>query len=275
MLSLGDFVRSLAAPKDKPDDIGELEAAIERLQSERAASEAELSAISARRPTLLLSDDDKKLDLDERASERAYRAVEKIDLVLPGLRDRLSAARNASRRDWEKDLTARCDAALAKFLTAFGAAVEAGEELAALRMEGQNNGFMAQMASILPAEPRVLNRDSLGFLAKEVERRRDAAMPRPAPQPRPAAPPPAPKPSAAPASAKPAAAPPKPAAAPPPKPFEPTPGEDGLFRVRVLKPGFQRPDGAQAKLNEVVALPRDEAFAVVQRAVGEFEEFLR
>jgi hypothetical protein len=269
MLSLGDFVRSISS-RDKPDDVGELEAAIARLEAERAAAGAELTAIAERRPTLLLSDDDKKLDLDERAAERAYRAVEKVDLVLPGLRDRLSAARNASRRDWEKDLTARCDATLAKYLTAFGTAVEVGEALAALRMEGQSNGFMEQMASILPAEPRVLNRDSLGFLAKEVERRRAATQPRPAPQPRPAVPPPAPKPATT-ANAKPArVAAPKPAPAPaPPAPFVPTPGEDGLFRVRILK------DGTQAKRNEILALPRDEAFAIVQRAVGEFEEFLK
>jgi hypothetical protein len=203
-------------------------------------------------------------------------AVERLDAAEPILLSELESLRSDAKRERWRGLVERSDAALEAYLVAFRSAVEAGEALAKLRGEAQGGGFMVEMASVLPPEPRMLGRDSLTLLEAEVDRRRDAAQPRPAPQPRPAAPP-APKPAAATASAKPAkAAPPKPAPAPAPvKPFEPSPGEDGLFRVRILKAGFERSDGSRAKLNDVVALPRDDAFAIVQRAVGEFEEFLR
>jgi hypothetical protein len=51
-----------------------------------------MARIAARRPELLLEDRDADLDKDERASERAYRVVEKVDASLPSLRERLRAA---------------------------------------------------------------------------------------------------------------------------------------------------------------------------------------
>ena len=42
MLSLGDFVRSISS-RDKPDDVGELEAAIARLEAEIADAEQALT----------------------------------------------------------------------------------------------------------------------------------------------------------------------------------------------------------------------------------------
>jgi hypothetical protein len=250
---------------------------LSRLANERTAAREAVSIAMRQRDELLLVDetDEKIADLDA-IGDRHRLTLERCEKAEPLLLAELESLRSDAKRERWRGLVERSDAALEAYLVAFRSAVEAGEALAKIRSEAQSGGFTVEMASVLPPEPRMLNRDSLTLLEAEVDRRRDAAQPRPAPQPRPAAPPPPPKPATT-ASAKPVrAAAPKPAPAPaPPAAFVPTPGEDGLFRVRILKGGFERPDGTQAKRNEILALPRDEAFAIVQRAVGEFEEFLR
>ncbi len=257
--------------------IPEAEAALARLAAARSEAVAKIADGRDRRRALLLRDDsDDEIEKIELEAERARRTIERLDEAEPLFLARLQELRDEARRaEWgrrrEIFMTTQID--LLSIMRAF---LEGHDRLTEQRGAAMAAGFTAEAASAMPPTPIVITRDAFNLFEAEIDRQRNAMQSKPAPPPRPAAPPPAPKSAAAPASAKPAKpAPPKPAAPPPSKPFDPTPGEDGLFRVRVLKPGFQRPDGAQAKLNEVVALPRDEAFAVVQRAVGEFEEFLR
>jgi hypothetical protein len=277
MLNLAEFLRSLT-PKDKADDVGELEAAIGRLEVERASAKAELATIAERRPSLLLADLDKDLDADERASERAYRTVEKVDLVLPGLRDRLSAARDEARRaEWRGMLESHM-ASEVDHLANARAFLATHNRLVQSRAKAMERGFASEAAAWMPATPVVITRDTVDLFAAELARQRDAAAPKP-PQARPAAPPPAPKPivtdSAKPVPVKAAAPKPAPKPAPAPEPFMPTPGPDGLIRVWFRTPGHPLPDGSLSKLNDVIALPPEVARKVVEQKHGEYEEALR
>ncbi len=277
---IGELLGNLrsSGAKSARRTIADVEAALSRLANERTAAREAVSIAMRQRDELLLVDetDQKIADLDA-IGDRHRLTLERCEKAEPLLLAELESLRGDAKRERWRGLVERSDAALEAYLIAFRSAVEAGETLAKLRGEAQGGGFMVEMASVLPAEARVLGRDSMTLLEAEVERRRDAAMPRPAPQPRPAAPPPAPKPAAATASAKPAkAAPLKPEPAPALAKIEPPkPDENGELRVKFILDGFEFPgrEGPnRPRVGEKLSLQANYALAAVRASVAVFEE---
>jgi hypothetical protein len=176
ILNIAEFLKSLVAKK--PDDAAALQQAIARLEAEKSTAQAELVKFAQRRPDLLLSDNDKAIDEDERASERSYRTVEKIDLVLPDLKTRLAAAKSVERRERWAELKGRFDASLSEFGVTFRRALEAHEELARIRNEAQLGGFAEEARSLIAA-PHILSRDLLRQFEDEQTRHRTIAASRP------------------------------------------------------------------------------------------------
>lgn len=292
-VGISEFLKGLTAGS-KSDDADELAAAIARLLAEKSAAETQMVAIAERRTNLLLEDDDTALDKDERASEKAYRTIEKVDLALSDLRARLAAAKSVARRARWSEIKARFDASLDEFAATYRLALEAYENLAQVRHEAQGSGF-AEEARGLIAVPHFLTRDLLHQFESESARYRAAAVrqikltPREVDHPvgyfdpvKQAFPAKA-APKAAPAGATPKAKPAheriakgKPApVAPPvePKPFKaPKPDEDGNVKITVIRAGLEIPGRARPRGGETIALPAAEAMRVVRSGAADFAE---
>jgi hypothetical protein len=118
-MTINDFLSRFVAT-GKLDDPSEISAAIARLEGERTAAQSRLTTLDGRRPALLLADDNKALDADQREAERACREIEKIDLVLPELKAKLAAAKNAARQERWTALKGRYSAALDEFTVTYG-----------------------------------------------------------------------------------------------------------------------------------------------------------
>jgi hypothetical protein len=136
VLNFGKFLANLTGGSDV-ESITDLEAALGRLSEEKRKAEADLAEIAERRTSLLLADEDRRLDADERAAEKAYRVVEKVDLVLPDIKQRLAAARLAEKRVVVDDFLRRAKATFVEMSTVLENAVAANERADALFREMQ------------------------------------------------------------------------------------------------------------------------------------------
>jgi hypothetical protein len=83
-------------PNGKGDDPHKLAAALDELEAQRAESVVAIEAIPAERRAALMADDDAALDGLDREAEKNHRVIEKVDALIPVIRDRLTAARSVA-----------------------------------------------------------------------------------------------------------------------------------------------------------------------------------
>jgi hypothetical protein len=188
-MSMAEFVKSLVGKKG---DLAALEAAVAKLKAEKSAAEAEMTRLAARRVELLLADDDKALDADERLSEKAYR-VERADAILPDLEASLAAARLGARKAereaaW-KDISEEFFSTARAYLEHMLAAREGYDRLGTIRGKAQNSGLYNEAASRFAVPTPLLDNDLLAAFGRAIEHSKSL----PAPGAPAAAPPPAPK----------------------------------------------------------------------------------
>jgi hypothetical protein len=191
-MSVAEFVKSLVGKK--AGDLTALEAAIIKLNGEKSAAQAEMTRLAARRIELLLTDDDKALDADERLSEKAYRIIERADAILPDLELRRDAARLAQRK---AEQAARWDEVSSEFFSTardylehMRAARAGYDELGRIRGRAQNSGLYNEAASRFAVPTPLLDNDLLNAFGRAIEHA--ASLPPPG-APAVAAPAPAPK----------------------------------------------------------------------------------
>jgi hypothetical protein len=189
-LSIADFLKGLTG-KDRPSTVPDLEAAIGRLQAEKARAELEMTTIASRREQLLLEDRDSELDSDERSSERAFRTVEKCNIALADLRERLAAAKNSeTEKRWRSFHEEYAAAALA-YRDALRTGCERIAAMLAVNDRARDGGFEQRVMREFVAPPRMLSTEALAEFETALQRARMMAQPNPGPKPspRPAAPP--------------------------------------------------------------------------------------
>lgn len=80
------------APNGKPTSSAKLLATIEDLERQRAEAQRLVAGADARANEMLMSDRDKDLDQLETDVREAQRTIDKIEVVLPGLRERLTTS---------------------------------------------------------------------------------------------------------------------------------------------------------------------------------------
>jgi hypothetical protein len=119
-----------------------LRAEINALEAERAKHTAELSDIPARREEVILADDhNDALDKLEALERELYRCIERIDLQVAALRERLPQQQDVGRRALVEHHRNVLAAATATFEAAMIAAVDANDaRLAALQEAARELG---------------------------------------------------------------------------------------------------------------------------------------
>lgn len=273
-LKISDILGLSRRGKAAPRGIGEVETALSRLADERKdAREALAQAMRTREELLLEDDSDKKIDDLDSASDRLRLTLERCDKLEPLLRAELQSLHDdAKRRRWQ-NLSERYDAEARAFAGAFRATLEKWQSLVAIRGEAQNSGFAAEAGALI-VPPYTLAPELLDRFEADLDRQRDFATrkSRPAPLAVVAAAEPAPAIKKTPPPRPPAPARKTvPAPAPEFKPFTPTPDAEGLYKVVFLKKGYELEDGRKPSVGDVIALEKEQAYAVVRATVGEFE----
>lgn len=120
-LRIRDIFASITG-RDGPDEISQIESAMQRLEAERAAAQTELAAVAEQRVQALLDDDDDACDRLDRRGEALHRVCERVEVALPALQQRLDDARKRSDQaarlatyNAAKDATRAAEAALRKY----------------------------------------------------------------------------------------------------------------------------------------------------------------
>ena len=136
---------------------GEIQALIDGIEREKADAGAALIRAEGERPQLLLSADDRKLDRHDADMIRHRRAIERVDLRLPALRDALSEAqsREALKRKAAQrtDVTAKIDAFAQTFAAAYE---EPAKQIAAFCMRWAELDQLARDAGVEGPSSRFL-----------------------------------------------------------------------------------------------------------------------
>lgn len=259
---LGFLTREKSAA---PPTVEELEERLARLGIERRRLvEGQAERARRRRELLTIDETDVEIFENERDSDAASLALERLDETEPLLLSELSAARGRRRQaEWEK-IRASYFPQAASFLHAARQARAEYEKVIGIRDQGLRAGFAAEV-NVLAVPPWALQPDLLNDFDRQLERAEGMA---PSPAPKPVAP-----------TAKPAVAAPKlatkakPAPVAPSKPFKaPQPDAAGNVQITVLRGGFEAPGGGRPRMGQTISLPADQAMQVVQSGSGDYAE---
>jgi hypothetical protein len=121
------------------------------LARDREAAVNEIEGLRSRRHQALLDDaNDQELDRVERQIERKQALIEKLDLALPAVRERLAAAKAEARRQRMLEHRDAHNSAARKFITAARATVAAHSALLAVGERARQEGFEREAAVMLP-----------------------------------------------------------------------------------------------------------------------------
>ena len=270
---INDLLGAVSGKKART--IADVEAALERLASQRATAKEAVAAAMRQRDELLLVDEtDKKIaDLDA-VADRHRLTLERVDKAEPLLLSELEGLRTEAKAALWRDLRGRYDQAALDFAAALRVVVERQHGMLAVNEEARRAGFEHEVQATFVPPARAINVDALNIFEAAIERAREMARPAPqAPAPRPAAPPPKAAPRVVASPPKPVNASPRPA---PPKPaFVATPDKEGNLEVVFLKSGIELPDGSRPKVGNVVKLTEKAAYAAVRASVAEYKGALK
>jgi hypothetical protein len=271
-------IKGLLSPRKRKGDGGDVEAvaaaeaALKALADARTAAQNAISSAATRRRGLLLADapDDAIVAL-ERETDDAHRTLERLELVEAEVLARLQEARAAARRAAWSELHARWTAAVPRYAVAMRSAIAERNKLLELAAEADGRGFSeARVIFELPpwtlADPAVI----AAFEALAEQRAERAPWPR---MPAPALPAPA-----AASSPKPSPIAPAPAASASPQPpasmrtkrtRAPEPVAGGV-EVKVLRAGFETPDGVGCDVGDTITLTPTMAHQAATRGAVEY-----
>ena len=263
--------------KGSSADPREIETQIRKLEQERIAAEAEIKELDAAEPQLCLAEDDNALDALERTRLAARRVIAKATLALPILDEQLHTAKVSKHKaDWLTRRKQILEAATSWVV----AARESGETLRyllGLINDAGSAGFQTEI-NHLPKPPNLFRLDeyplqTVEAFALAIEHGWNV----------PAVDPPKAAATAVAARVPPRASapfqgrrPPQPKATNPEPPqarplFDDVP-KDGERRVKIIRSGYETPDGRQCRNGDCVALPTPLAESVVKRAAGEYAD---
>ncbi len=267
-MKISDFLAKLGKPNGKPENAEKLSVAIGELERERGKAQAALATASQRRTEMLLADDDAALDLLDREIEAAHRMIERVDLALPALRERLLIAKDkfrisriAALREENAAAFAHLDAAVQQAMAANKRANEIHEQARRELGEGAARNFVPCVAYLAPVNDvgyeqwKKFNVDAIDPQRPEPPRARPALV-EAKPVPRAASPASRPTKTARPATIR----------------EIPKPGADGKISVVVLQHGFPDAAGKPLKAGAEVRLPLSDAKSALENGTVDLTE---
>jgi hypothetical protein len=250
-----------------------VEAEIDRLEKEKSAAQRKIVDLNDGHLEVLLSENDEAADTEERERVAAERVIDRCDLAVPRLRERLAAIRADAHQKQIADYRVRIEAGFDKLEAALMVALEANEAAAVLydeacRTLGQN---VAKLQLVPTYYGGMVNAAGIEHWARWC---REALNPAKLVAAAHRAPVDATsKLGAAMATANYGESAAAPAPPSPPKlkrkPIQDGPRE-GTVQISIVRSGYEAPDGRSTAVGDVLALPPALAKRVVQAGAAEF-----
>lgn len=246
---------------DKQETVADVQRLIVDLEREEAGARRTVQEIDVRRAALLVSGDDKQLDADRIAKERAERTLERVSLARSAMVERLTAAQQRARTELLIELRAERSQIIDRLHDAMHIAVDANE--AAMAFNEKARALLGESAApdlTAPFAYPLLQRSMIepwaAYLAQT-----EGPVHRPATVQAPVA--------AAPikAKAKIASAP----AAELPGCRLPAQAQvpAGSMRIVIIRGGVELSDGSRPKVGDILDVPGEEAMSLLRSAAAD------